>query len=559
MKRGWRTGSLAMMVMTGLWLSGCATEETSEAPGQLQLALSAIGSDGASYGLDARLSATGPENLTADLSHLDTSFAAELIAGEYLVELSGYVLYRIEDGVAVEESGAVLLTDNPTALLIEPGGVTALTLTFAVPGGEVTFDHGTLELDLEVIEGLPGGSACLVDADCASRDCLDGLCAPEGLPRLEAALACELPLGMGPGELGLTLDIVPANDWTQFGEVELALSTEVHISEDLAQLLLDFGQEALAIGQILAEVQAIGTTVESFTINAGPAWFELDRNGDGFADDNLRFELPIRSRTLRNDGAAQVDFTVAALTMTSDIPLIGHAEFSETRPPSSFPCELSSTEVSVSVESDSERPDGAICFLNEQCASDLCRAGLCSPADASVASATLFCELPLEVGEASMELALDVAPTSTWSSGSSVEVSFEATMFVPAALGQLVMDLSGSDQLEVQSIVAQIEVDGGAPSPVELADGFRSLDVDADGDGFAEDQSFAILVDPTTITNDGAEAVSFSLAQLAVTLDVPAFGQVTVSEDSNLFACQLSSSSASFAVGDGPEPASGRR
>ncbi len=192
-------------------------------------------------------------------------------------------------------------------------------------------------------------------------------------------------------------------------------------------------------------------------------------------------------------------------------------------------------------------PDGTAC------AGGTCQAGVCTVAapGAQTVEANVNCPLPLGLGVADVNIDLELSPLAAWTPNGTVTVGFSATALLPASLGDLLIGL-GTDQINIDSLVADLAVTGGTPSTITVSDANRSFDVDANDDGVAEDVTIIIAVPNTDVTNDGAATVDFTVDFFEVRLSgVPLLGNLVVTSDPsdpNNVVCALTSSTASFAV-----------
>lgn len=382
---------VAVLLATIATLFGCSSQtEGSSQTGQLSLALSATGPSGVTYGLMGELSASGPESFVASLDPADEGFARVVSAGLYDILLAdGFTLVNLETGEP--EALAVLLTPNPSSVDVPVNGVGSLVFTFAVPGGEVSFETGTLDIGLEVLEGLPDGALCDADTDCASGLCSAGLCgdgtggvggsaaggtggvaggfggaggaggvgggsggaggaagvggveppvdpAPE---TFAATVSCVLPLGLGEAIVDLDVNVDPQTEWSVGVSAEVDFQAQTVIPASLGELLLGLGSTTLTIAELVAELGVDGGTPSAVTVVMQNETYELDPDGDGAAND-LQITIPVPTTTITSENSPELEFSVAHFVVTvSDIPLVGTLTLSDTAPPaSSDPCEL---------------------------------------------------------------------------------------------------------------------------------------------------------------------------------------------------------------------------
>jgi len=164
--------------------------------------------------------------------------------------------------------------------------------------------------------------------------------------------------------------------------------------------------------------------------------------------------------------------------------------------------------------------------------------------------ATVACELPLNIGNAIVDVELVITPLGPFTIGGSTDVSMAASTVIPAELGQLLVDLK-TDQIVIDGVLAQLGVAGGTPDPISVVLGASTYDVDANDDGTAEDLPISIPVPDQTVVNDGSASVDFSLAHFEAAISqVPIVGTVVVSETTPpaTIPCTLETSTVSFPV-----------
>ncbi len=386
---------VAVLLASTAALFGCSSQtEGSSQTGQLSLALSATGPSGVTYGLVGELIVSGPESFVASLDPADDGFARLVNAGLYDVLLAdGFTLVNLDTGEP--EALAVLLSPNPNSVDVPANGVGSLVLTFAVPGGEVTFETGTLDVGLEVIEGLPDGALCDVDTDCASGLCSAGICEdgtggaggtgtggtggvgggiveppggtggvgggivepPGGTggvgggvveppvdPAAEtfaATVNCQLPLGLGAAVVDLQVNVDPQSEWSVGTSSEVDVQAQTVIPASLGQLLLGLGTNTLTIAELVAELGVDGGSPSPITVVIENETYELDPDGDGNAND-LQITIPVPTTTITSNNSPELAFSVAHFVVTvSNVPLVGTLTLSDTAPPAtSDPCDL---------------------------------------------------------------------------------------------------------------------------------------------------------------------------------------------------------------------------
>jgi glucose/arabinose dehydrogenase len=154
----WAAGSLALSSACGSSPSESPPPEGARSSGQLELGLSAQLA-GVTYRLSAVFDVTGAESLVLDTS--DDPEAAvltrDLPAGGYVVALRPDFVVSRADGAVFEPVEARLLSDAVQSVQITANESSRVTIRFAVPGGDVSFGSGTLEIGFEV---STGGADC---------------------------------------------------------------------------------------------------------------------------------------------------------------------------------------------------------------------------------------------------------------------------------------------------------------------------------------------------------------------------------------------------------------
>lgn len=140
-------GSLALM-------SSCQADapESVPAPGRIELALSAE-LEGVVYRLSATFDVTGAEAVVLSTSGDPeaTVLTHDLVAGGYVVALRpDFVLSRVDASGQLVPVESRLLSEAVQPVQITTNTTTRVTYRFAVPGGEVSFGTGELEIGIEV-------------------------------------------------------------------------------------------------------------------------------------------------------------------------------------------------------------------------------------------------------------------------------------------------------------------------------------------------------------------------------------------------------------------------
>ena len=125
-----RTSAIALCVTLSVMLGACGShgaDTVGTEVGTIQLALTALGSDGATYRLRrGTLDIQGPSPSSVDLGKLSSSevaFQSKVPVGEYTITLlDGWTLQRA-DGEHYVDVSAELLSTNPTIVDVKPDAV----------------------------------------------------------------------------------------------------------------------------------------------------------------------------------------------------------------------------------------------------------------------------------------------------------------------------------------------------------------------------------------------------------------------------------------------------
>jgi hypothetical protein len=130
------------------------SETTTAKTGTVQMALTAVGSDGDTYRLrNAMLHIDGPTTADVELDEAygdSPLFEARVDTGEYKITLDeGWVLQR-HNGESFEVVEARLLTQNPLKFEVKRNATTTMALVFETVDGESEFATGELEVWLAV-------------------------------------------------------------------------------------------------------------------------------------------------------------------------------------------------------------------------------------------------------------------------------------------------------------------------------------------------------------------------------------------------------------------------
>lgn len=142
----------------GLPSLGCAVahEEPVETAnvGTAKVALLGTSRSGVTYRLTgANLRVVGPTSTL--LSGDDDTLSAELIAGDYTVELeAGWLLSEVRDDGSLRPVEAELASPNPIAFTIVRSETTEVSFVFRVKGENVSLGRGTLLVGIEIDDGL---------------------------------------------------------------------------------------------------------------------------------------------------------------------------------------------------------------------------------------------------------------------------------------------------------------------------------------------------------------------------------------------------------------------
>jgi glucose/arabinose dehydrogenase len=185
----WAAGSLALSSSCESDPSENPPPESAVSSGQLELRLSAQ-LDGVTYRLSAVFDVTGAESVVLDTSDAPeaTVLTSDLPAGGYLVALRPDFVVSRADGDVLEPLVARLLSDAVQAVQVTANESSRVTYRFALPGGDVTFGSGTLEIGFEV--GTSG-------ADCRPPE---GAPPALGLVEVAGGLAQPVLVAAAPGD-----------------------------------------------------------------------------------------------------------------------------------------------------------------------------------------------------------------------------------------------------------------------------------------------------------------------------------------------------------------------
>ena len=165
--------------------------------GRLSVPLDTTGSSGALYRLSGSLLMMGPQEETILLSGAVPSVEAQLASGSYQATLlDPWRLSRV-DADRPRAVDAVLTSENPAAVQIEPNLTTHLVLRFRVEGGDVVPADGEISVSIEVDDTPTGGGAC---DESSAGQCVEQLL-DNGLLALGAAPSC-VPAQTLPTPLG---------------------------------------------------------------------------------------------------------------------------------------------------------------------------------------------------------------------------------------------------------------------------------------------------------------------------------------------------------------------
>lgn len=149
--------AVTTMLAIGLTAAACGESET-PAPtsemGTVQMALTAVGSDGDEYRLrNATIHVNGPTTAEVDIDEAygdSEVFAATVDVGEYTITLEdGWTLQR-RHGDDYEDVTAELLSPNPTPVEVHRDTTSAVAIIFETVDAEIEFATG----DLEVFVGV---------------------------------------------------------------------------------------------------------------------------------------------------------------------------------------------------------------------------------------------------------------------------------------------------------------------------------------------------------------------------------------------------------------------
>ena len=122
--------------------------------GTVQLALTAVGSDGDTYRLrSATIQITGPTtaSVALDEAYGDSPvFAATVDVGEYTITVEdGWILQR-DNGHGFEDVSAEMVSPNPAPVAVHRNETSVVAIIFETPDAEIEFATGDLEVWLGV-------------------------------------------------------------------------------------------------------------------------------------------------------------------------------------------------------------------------------------------------------------------------------------------------------------------------------------------------------------------------------------------------------------------------
>jgi hypothetical protein len=149
--------AITLLVTLGLTIGACGSIESALAPAQtgtVQFALTALGSDGATYRLrQGTLGVQGPTASSVDLEDIPSDtpvFRTTVNVGEYTITLQeGWVLQR-SDGDLFVDVTAQLISPNPTVIDVRPNTLSVVAIILETVDAEIEFATGDLEVWLAV-------------------------------------------------------------------------------------------------------------------------------------------------------------------------------------------------------------------------------------------------------------------------------------------------------------------------------------------------------------------------------------------------------------------------
>ena len=152
-----RTSAVALCVTLSVMLGACGShgaDAVGTEVGTIQLALTALGSDGATYRLRrGTLDIQGPTPSSVDLGKLssnDVAFQSKVNVGKYTITLmDGWTLQRA-DGEHYVDVSAELLSTNPAIVDVQPDEVAVVSVLLQTVDAEVEFATGGLDVWLSV-------------------------------------------------------------------------------------------------------------------------------------------------------------------------------------------------------------------------------------------------------------------------------------------------------------------------------------------------------------------------------------------------------------------------
>lgn len=153
----------AMAVATAAALAGCdeTAQDEQDTYGSLATAITATGTDGATYRLPADTYVQVYNGSYYDFYSMDGDMevlSIEVPVGDYLVSIghpNGYTvdwpLDRTNPDATTETVNGTLLTPQPVSVSVTEGATSSLVFQFqVVDGGTVTFAHGLIDISVDV-------------------------------------------------------------------------------------------------------------------------------------------------------------------------------------------------------------------------------------------------------------------------------------------------------------------------------------------------------------------------------------------------------------------------
>jgi hypothetical protein len=230
-----------------------------------------------------------------------------------------------------------------------PGVCNAGACEDAMLCADVTCDDGN-ECTTGACDPLDGSCSFANLADgtaCSIGSCSAGSCVPTTPDPAStfSTIDCVLPLGLGNAIIDLDVSIAPSSAWNGNGStasVDVIATTTIPAS--LGQLLVDLGTDQLTLDSIAAVASVSGGSPDLNIALPGQT-IDVDLNNDGTAED-INLVIAAGMFDITSDGSPVISIEVTHFeAYLSNVPILGTLVVSETTPPSSIACTLSSTPV----------------------------------------------------------------------------------------------------------------------------------------------------------------------------------------------------------------------